>query len=53
MKQLTYKERVDWFINKYYETGMEYKLMLDYLKDKDLDNLEWYGSIIKIPRYAE
>lgn len=49
-KELTYEERVKWFINNYYETGMEYESLLISMKDKDLDNFEWYGEIIKIPK---
>ena len=50
---LTYKERVRWFFNNYYETGMEYLILLDSLKDDDLDNFEWYDDIINIPKYRE
>jgi hypothetical protein len=32
---------------------MEYENMLEYMKDKDLDNFEWNGDIIKIPCYKE
>lgn len=49
--ELTYRERVDWFITNYFETGMEYENIYDYLRDKDLDNLDWYGDTVKIPKY--
>ena len=26
-KKLTYKERIDWFVVNFYETGMEYKII--------------------------
>lgn len=52
-RKLTYKERVEWFITNFYETGMEYSIIYDFLKDKDLDNLEWYGDIIQIPKYKQ
>ncbi len=28
-KKLTYKERIDWFVANFYETGMEYELIYD------------------------
>lgn len=49
--ELTYEERVKWFINNYYETGMEYELLLETMKDKDLNNFKWYNDVISIPRY--
>jgi hypothetical protein len=49
--KLTYEERVRWFVGKYYETGMETSGMLEALKDKDLDNFEWYDETIKFPTY--
>jgi len=48
---LTYEERVKWFVQNYYETGMEYEGMLLALKDEDLDNLKWYDEVIKLPKY--
>lgn len=51
--RLTYEERVRWFIQHYYETGMEYSALLVHLKDKDLDSLAWYGETISIPKYRE
>ncbi len=38
-------------LGKYYETGMETSGMLEALKDKDLDNFEWYDETIKFPTY--
>lgn len=49
--ELTYEERVKWFINNYYETGMEYKILLETMKDKDLNNFKWYNDVISIPKY--
>ena len=37
-KKLTYEQRVRWFVNNYYETGMEYEGMLMGMKKYDLDN---------------
>ena len=51
MEKLTYEERVRWFVNNYYETGMEYEGLLVSMKNEDLDNLEWYGDKISIPKY--
>jgi hypothetical protein len=50
-EKLTYEERVQWFVNNFYETGMEYEAMLDNMKGQDLDNFKWYGDIVKIPKY--
>jgi hypothetical protein len=50
-KELTYEQRVRWFVNNYYETGMEYASMLESMKNKDLDNFEWYGEKIQIPKF--
>jgi len=50
-KKLTYEERITWFINNFYETGMEYEILLDNMKDEDLDNVKHYNDIIKIPKY--
>ena len=50
-KELTYEERVRWFVNNYYETGMEYASMLESMKNEDLDNFVWYGEKIQIPKF--
>jgi hypothetical protein len=50
-KKLTYEERVRWFINHYYETGMEYETSLDDMKNENLDNFKYRDEIIKIPKY--
>ena len=52
-EKLTYKERIDWFVSNFYETGMEYKIVYDSFKDKDLDKIEWYDDFIKIPKYKD
>lgn len=49
-RKLTYEERVQWFFDNYYESGMEYPSLLENLKDADLDRLPWYGDFIAIPR---
>ena len=51
MEKMTYEQRVRWFVDNYYETGMEYEMMLLAMKDDDLDNFKWYDAIIKIPKY--
>lgn len=50
---LTYKERIDWFVANFYETGMEYKNIYDSFKKEDLDKIEWYDDLIKIPKYKD
>ena len=52
-KELTYEERISWFVNNYYETGMEYLIMLENMKNDDLDNFKWYYDIIRIPKYND
>jgi hypothetical protein len=51
--KLTYEERVIWFIQNHYETGMEYSLMLENMKNENLDKVEWYDEIVKIPKYID
>lgn len=50
---LTYEERVAWFFQNYYETGMEYKSWILAENRKDLDNFYWYGEKINIPKYKD
>ncbi len=38
--ELTYEERIAWFVENYYESGMEYQSLLVTLKDEDLDNFK-------------
>ncbi len=52
-KELTYSERVKWFFQNYYESGMEYEILLDYMKDFNLDSFVWYDEVISIPKYSE
>lgn len=52
-EELTYEERVQWFVQNYYESGMEYQIMLENLKSEDLDNFKWYDEYIKIPKYKD
>jgi hypothetical protein len=49
--ELTYEERIQWFVSNYYETGMEYQSLLVTMKDEDLDNFKWYNDVISIPKY--
>lgn len=51
-RELTYEERVAWFIANYYETGMEYESLLASLKHEDLDQFKWYDEIICLPKRA-
>jgi hypothetical protein len=52
-KRLTYKERIEWFIANHYETGMEYQNIYYHFKNRNLDRIEWYNDIIKIPKYKD
>ncbi len=51
--ELTYEERVRWFIQNYYETGMEYSSLLVSMKNENLESYDWYGETITIPKYRE
>lgn len=30
---------------------MEYEILCNNMKSNDLDNIEWYNEIVKIPKY--
>ena len=49
--ELTYEERIAWFVENYYESGMEYQSLLVTMKDEDLDNFKWYDDFIPIPKH--
>jgi hypothetical protein len=49
--ELTYEERIKWFIQNYYESGMEYELLLISMKNENLDAFKWYDEIISIPKF--
>jgi len=49
--ELTYAERIAWFVENYYESGMEYQSLLVTMKGEDLDNFKWYNDDISIPKY--
>ena len=51
--KLSYEERIQWFINKYYESGMEYEGLLVSMKDTNLDSFQWYDETISIPKYSD
>lgn len=52
LRELTYEERIRWFVSNYYETGMEYEHLLKMMKDEDLDHFKWYEEIVNIPKYC-
>lgn len=52
-EKLTYEERIAWFVRNFYETGMEYPILLENMKTEDLDNVKWYDDFIKIPKYTD
>jgi hypothetical protein len=49
--ELTYEERIKWFIQNHYESGMEYELLLISMKNENLDAFKWYDEIISIPKF--
>jgi hypothetical protein len=49
----TYEDKVRWFCNNYYETGMEYDSLLNSMIGTDFDNFKWYGDPIKFPKYKD
>jgi len=50
-RELTYEERIAWFVANHYETGMEYSNLLESMKTTNLDNFEYInGEIVKIPK---
>ena len=53
-RELTYEERIAWFVANYYETGMEYSILLESMKTTNLDNFEYInGEIVKIPKTVD
>lgn len=52
-RELSYEERVRWFLFKYYETGMEYEILLKSLANEDLDNYSYRDEIIQFPKYIK
>lgn len=51
--ELTYEERIEWFYKNYYETGMELNILLDSMRNENLDCFNWYGDTIKLPKYKD
>jgi hypothetical protein len=51
MKKLTKNEKIKWFFENYYESGMELDILLKTMKNIDFDNFEWYGKKIKFPKF--
>ena len=47
LKELSYEEKVKWFCQNYEEN---FDIMIESLKDDDLDNLFWKGSKVKFPK---
>jgi len=47
---LTYKDRINWFFRNHFKKGMNYKSLLETMKDEDLDNFQLNGKIINIPK---
>ncbi len=51
--ELTYEERILWFYQNYFESGMELPSLLVSMEKTNLDSFEWYGEIISIPKYGK
>lgn len=50
-RELTYEERIAWFVSNYYETGMEYHSLLNTMRTANLDEFEWINDeIIRFPK---
>ena len=49
----TYEQRIGWFVQNYYETGMEYEDMLENLRNVNLDAIQTVKGIISIPKLAK
>lgn len=50
-QKLSYEERINWYFSNFYETGMEYEILLEEMKDYNLDFFERNGTNIYIPKY--
>lgn len=50
--KMNYEERVWWFFTNFYESGMEYEILLENFRKDDLDKLKWYDEFITIPKYS-
>lgn len=49
--KMSYEERIKWLFENHYETGMEYGILLETMKNEDLDKIRWYNEFITIPRF--
>jgi hypothetical protein len=49
-RELTYEERISWFVANYYETGMEYESLLYAMKTTNLDSFEWIDETVSVPK---
>ena len=49
-RELTYAERIAWFVANYYETGMEYEGLLVGMQTTNLVGFKWYDEIVSIPK---
>jgi thymidylate synthase len=50
-EKLNYDQRVEWFFQNHYETGMELDILKDNFKKENLDSIKWYDSLVSIPKY--
>lgn len=50
-KEMSYAERVGWFFENYYETGMEMGILMKGMESEDLDKFKWHDEFISIPKF--
>jgi len=49
-RELTYDEKVEWFVRNHYETGMEMEIMRDSMRGDNLDDFYWYEERVEFPK---
>lgn len=50
-EKLKYEDRIKWFFENYFETGMELEILLENFKNQNLDSIKHYNQIISLPKY--
>ncbi len=50
-EKLDYDERIEWFFQNHYETGMELEIVKENFKKENLDSIKWYDTFVSIPKY--
>ncbi len=52
-EELTFEQKVYWFLYNYYETGTEKESMINQFKKTGFDNFYWYDELIIFPTYKD